>query len=295
MKALEGHRAHLTHIQFHSYGGGDADEHTFSSKVAPLAEFINQNDHVTVDVGQVMFGKTTSMTGDSPLGYFLHNLFGTKWFSADTELESGCGIAPIEYRNKSFVHSLQWAVGLEWYLLVDDPWKVAMSTDHPNGGSFMAYPQIVRLLMDSAFRREAIASVHPDIVNKCSLADLDREYTLNEIAIITRAGPARMLGLKNKGQLGIGADADITIYLPNDDKQLMFELPTYVIKSGRVIVDHGELRDPLEGDSMFIAPEFDNAITADIEDWFEKYYSIRFRNYPVARESFANMIEMPTG
>ena len=29
MKSLEGHRGHLTHIQFHSYGGGDADEKAF--------------------------------------------------------------------------------------------------------------------------------------------------------------------------------------------------------------------------------------------------------------------------
>ena len=34
MKALEGHRGHMTHIQFHSYGGGDADENTFNCKVA---------------------------------------------------------------------------------------------------------------------------------------------------------------------------------------------------------------------------------------------------------------------
>ncbi len=46
------------------------------------------------------------------------------------------------------MHALQWAIGLEWYLLVEDPWRVAMSTDHPNGGSFLAYPQIIRLLMD---------------------------------------------------------------------------------------------------------------------------------------------------
>ena len=41
MKLLEGHRGHLTHIQFHSYGGGAGDEETFSSRVAPLAEYVN--------------------------------------------------------------------------------------------------------------------------------------------------------------------------------------------------------------------------------------------------------------
>ena len=140
MKALDGHRAHLTHIQFHSYGGGEGDENTFNSKTQHLADYINSHANLSVDVGQVMFGDTTSMTGDSPVGYFLSNVFKSKWFSNDVEMEAGCGVAPIKYRNKSLVHALQWAIGLEWYLLVEDPWRVVMSTDHPNGGSFLAYP-----------------------------------------------------------------------------------------------------------------------------------------------------------
>jgi formylmethanofuran dehydrogenase subunit A len=229
----------------------------------------------------VLFGETTSMTGDGPLGYYLHNVYGTKWFSADTEMESGCGIAPIKYRDKSLVHAIQWAVGLEWYLMMNDPWRVVMSTDHPNGGSFLAYPQIIRLLMDSAYRREAISRVHPAVVERCQLADLDREYTLNEICIITRAGPARILGLTDKGHLGPGADADITIYAPHENQELMFELPKYVIKDGRVVVEDGEIREPLDGKTLHVAPDYDPEVTPLIEDWFEQFYSIRFRNYPV--------------
>lgn len=290
MKALEGHRGHMTHIQFHSYGGGDGDENTFNSKVEPLAEYVNTHDNVTVDVGQVMFGETTSMTGDGPLGYFLHNVYGTKWFSADTELESGCGIAPIKYRNKSLVHTMQWAVGLEWYLLVNDPWRIAMSTDHPNGGSFLAYPQIIRLLMDRTYRKDMFKTVHPMMQQRCSLADIDREYTLNEIAIITRAAPAKMLGLRNKGHLGPGADADITIYTPHENKETMFELPRYVIKSGVVIVEEGDIREDLIGKTLHISPEYDTEIETDISEWFEQYYSVRFRNYPVA-ESYLHAPE----
>ena len=284
MKALEGSRGHITHIQFHSYGGGDADETTFNSKVSELADFVNSNPHVSIDVGQVLFGETTSMTGDGPLGYYLHNVYGTKWFSADTEMESGCGVAPIKYRNKSLVHSIQWAVGLEWYLMVDDPWRVVMSTDHPNGGSFLAYPQIVRLLMDSAYRRETLKEVHPDVVLRTRLADLDREYSLGEICIITRAGPARLLGLKHKGHLGVGADGDVTIYLPHENKETMFALPKYVIKDGVIIVEDGEIRHSLQGKTLHVGPQYDEDVVPFIEDWFEQCYSIRFRNYPVSND-----------
>ncbi len=284
MEALNGAKGHLTHIQFHSYGGGEGVEESFCSKTTELAEYVNTHDNLTVDVGQVMFGETTSMTGDGPLGYFLHNVYGSKWLSVDTEMESGCGIAPIKYRNKSFVHSLQWAIGLEWYLLVQDPWRVVMSTDHPNGGSFMAYPQIIRLLMDRTFRRDVIRTVHPEIMNCCVLADLEREYTLNEICIITRAGPARILGLRNKGHLGPGADADITIYSPHENKQVMFELPRYVIKSGEILVDQGEIRKQTFGKTLHVEPDYDVEIEENIADWFEDYYSIRFRNYPVSSD-----------
>jgi formylmethanofuran dehydrogenase subunit A len=281
MQALEGYRGHITHAQFHSYGGGDADENTFNSKVAPLADYVNSHPNITIDVGQVMFGETTSMTGDGPLGYYLQKVYGGKWFSGDTEMESGCGITPIKYKNKSLVHALQWAIGLEWYLLVTDPWRVVMSTDHPNGGSFLAYPQIIRLLMDRNYRQDILKECHPLVRERSQLGDLTREYTLNEIAIITRAGPARILGLKNKGHLGPGADADITIYTPHENKETMFELPRTVIKSGHVLVDQGEIREVLTGKTLHVNPGYDQEMEPDIQDWFEKYYSIRWRNYPV--------------
>jgi formylmethanofuran dehydrogenase subunit A len=234
-----------------------------------------------VDVGQVLFGETTSMTGDGPLGYYLHKVTGGKWFNGDTEMEAGCGIVPIKYKDKSFVHALQWAIGLEWYLLINDPWRVAMSTDHPNGGSFLAYPQIVQLLMDRTYRQEMLKRVHPRVLQRSTLKDLDREYSLYEIAIITRAAPARMLGLKNKGHLGPGADADITIYTPNADKRAMFELPRLVIKGGQIVVEQGEIRQDLSGRSLHVAPDYDEGMVPDIKKWFESYYTIQFANYPV--------------
>ena len=279
MKALENRKGHLTHIQFHSYGGDPDAQETFCSKVPELVEYVNSHPNLTVDVGQVMFDKTTSMTGDGPLGYFLHKVTGHKWFSADTEMEAGCGIVPIEYKDTSMVHALQWAIGLEWYLLVNDPWRIAMSTDHPNGGSFLAYPEIIALLMDREKRRAVLDRVPAGVRDRCTLADLDREYTLNEIAIITRASPAKILGLDRKGHLGVGADADITVYNPNRDYQKMFELPRYVLRAGEVVVDDGEVRSNEPGRLIHVAPSYDEDALDDIRAWFEKAYTVQFRNY----------------
>ncbi|MDP6359544.1 MAG: formylmethanofuran dehydrogenase subunit A [Planctomycetota bacterium] len=281
MQAIEDRKAHLTHIQFHSYAGGDADEETFGSRVPQLVEYVNAHPNLTLDVGQVMFGQTTSMTGDGPLGYYLHQVTGRKWFSSDTEQEAGCGIVPIEYKNKSFIHAMQWAIGLEWFLLADDPWQVVMSTDHPNGGSFMAYPQIIHLLMDSGYRKDICKTVHKKVLERSMLGKISREYSLYEIAIITRAGPAKILGLKDKGHLGPGADADITIYTPQKDITEMFSIPRVVIKSGELLVEEGHIRQDFTGKTFYVSPSYDDGLVADIREWFDRMYTIQFENYPV--------------
>jgi formylmethanofuran dehydrogenase subunit A len=295
MQALDGHRGHLTHIQFHSYGGGPDDTNPFNSKVPQLAEYVNEHPNLTVDVGQVLFGDTTSMTGDGPLGQYLADLYGAKWFSADTEQECGCGIAPIRYKPNSLVHAIQWAIGLEWFLLAEDPWRVVLSTDHPNGATFLAYPQIIRLLMDRTHRQDVLKTVHPKVCERSVLAELDREYSLSEICIITRAAPARILGLSQKGHLGVGADADITIYSRHDDLQTMFELPQYVIKQGEVIAENGEIRRTPLGRRLHATPDYDQGCEGHITDWFERQYSIRFANYSVADEYLPRAVAVGCG
>ena len=113
------------------------------------------------------------------------------------------------------------------------------------------------------------------------LDDLDREYTLEEIAIVTRAGPARLLGLRDKGHLGAGADADVTIYDDREDREEMFAMPRYVIKGGRVVVRDGELVEALVGDLLRVGTAHDPSIEPRLEELFEERYSVQFASYPV--------------
>jgi formylmethanofuran dehydrogenase subunit A len=291
MQALDGFRSHLTHIQFHSYAGGEGDEATFGSAVEPLVEYFNDHTNLSVDVGQILFGKTTSMTADSPAGHYLSRLYKTKWYSHDLEHEGGCGVAPIEYKQKSLVHAWQWAIGLEWFLLARDPWRIGLTTDHPNGGSFLSYPRIIRLLMDAAYRREQLDALPRKVCEQSALRSIDREYSLGEICILTRSGPARMLGLTNKGHLGAGADADITLYGPSADYEQMFQLPRHALKAGHFVIRDGELvaensaGEPIFGRTLSVSPDYDRTAEEHIEAWFNKHYSIRFRNYAVANDS----------
>ena len=173
-----------------------------TSRAPELLEYLSTHPEITVDVGQVMFGPALTMTADAHVSALLRDLTHGKWINHDTEVETGCGIVPYIYRAGNYVHALQWGIGLELFLLGKDPWQVMLSTDHPNGGSFLSYPKLIRLLMDRGFREDQMRRANQRAIRRTALPDgLDREYTLNEIAIITRAAPARRLGLRDKGHL----------------------------------------------------------------------------------------------
>jgi formylmethanofuran dehydrogenase subunit A len=280
MEGLSGRRAHLTHLQFHCYGGEPGKG--WSSGAAKVMEYVNAHREISVDVGQVMFGPAMTITADAPVEYLLYKSSGRRWTNIDIELETGCGIVPLVYKDKAAVAALQWAIGLEIFLLSADPWRVVLSTDHPNGGSFLSYPALIQLLMDRSFRDQRLMQVNPKLLAGSALADgLAREYTLNEIAIVTRAGPARLLGLKHKGHLGPGADADVTIYSRDPDIAKMFSTPRYVLKGGVVVVEEGQLRRAPAGGRLRVAPGYDEALLPDLRRHFSAYSTVAFDHYPV--------------
>jgi formylmethanofuran dehydrogenase subunit A len=286
MKLLDGRRAHMAHLQFHAYGGDDW--HSIRSEATALADYFNSQPNLTADAGAILFGDAVTITADGPWQHLLYQLTGHKWGNLDVENETGCGIVPYTYRPSSLVNAVQWAVGLELLLLIKDPWRIFLTTDHPNGACFWRYPEIIYLLMNAAFRKERIAALPPKALKRTVLAELDREYTLSEIAIITSAGPARALGMLQKGHLGVGADADVTIYNDNKDAYRVFNYPRYVIKGGEIVVEEGDLRNITEGREFLVQPAYDPKIEDYLRPLFQQVYTMSFDNYPVEMERIAN-------
>src|SRR5262249_34218231 len=157
-----------------------------------------------------------------------------KWVIFDGDA-NGAGIVPYDYRRKDFYNAIQWAAGLELFLLTNDPWRVFFTTDHPNGAPFTSYPQILALLMSRELRAEWIGTMPKDGIEMTTLPAIAREYTLREIAIMTRAAPARLFGLADRGHLGIGALADIAVYAPDRDVARMFRAAALVFKHGELV------------------------------------------------------------
>ncbi len=273
----EGLPIHLTHIQFHSYGT-EGDRH-FSSGAAELAEVVNRSKNVSIDVGQILFGQTVTASGDNMAQHRNHaHAKPNKWVVMDIECDAGCGVLPFKYTDKNFVNALQWAIGLEIFLLVDDPWRVFLTTDHPNGAPFTSYPHLIRLLMDRSFRNSMLSQIDPVAAGLSSLASIDREYSLYEIATMTRAAPARSLGMSNKGHVGIGADADITVYREHENKERMFEKPVYVFKGGELVAKNGKIVKVTHGATHVVKPDFDKGIEKMVREYYDRFHTVKMEN-----------------
>lgn len=292
MDAAEGYPVHLTHIQFHSYG--TEGDRGFSSCAAEIAEAVNRRPNVSADVGQIMFGQTVTTSGDTMAQHANHvHASPKKWTCMDIECEAGCGVVPFRYKSKQFVNALQWAIGLELFLLIDDPWRVFLTTDHPNGAPFTSYPHLIRLLCDRSFRNDMLRTVHAGARASSRLESIERQYSLYEIAIMTRAGPARILGLHAHGHLGPGAQANICVYTPNDNYETMFSTPAMVFKDGELIVRDGKIIKTLQGRTHAVHPQYDTAIEKTLADHFERHHTVRLANFKISMDEMAEQIGSP--
>jgi formylmethanofuran dehydrogenase subunit A len=283
---------HITHCQFSAFKGEDWI--TLESGAEEIANYVNCHSHVTMDMGQVIFADTTTMTADGPFQFDLYGLTGNKWVNHDVETETSAGIVPFRYRRRSYVHAIQWSIGLELALLVKDPWKIFLTTDHPNGGPFTSYPRIIAWLMSKEARKATMKRLNPRARSRSLLPSTSRELTFQDIAIMTRAGQAKTLGLDNKGHLGVGADADVAIYDVNpkttDPSQQYkavrkaFKHAAYTIKGGKVVVKQDRIVQQVNGSTIWLDLQTSEPaeINEDMKRRFREYWTVEYDNYPVS-------------
>jgi formylmethanofuran dehydrogenase subunit A len=292
--------AYMTHVQFHSYGGTGWKD--FCSRAEPVTNYVNQHPQITMDMGQIMFGRTTTMTADGPMEFNLYRLHQDKWSNHDVEMETASGVIPVIYRRKNLVNSVMWSIGLELALLTKDPWHCLLTTDNPNGAPFVKYPEIIGLLMSKEYRDKEFATIHPKTESRVVLPALDRELTFDEIAVMTRAGQAKALGLLDlgKGHLGFGAEADIAIYPIKPDKidpskeyaEIIrsFAQTKYTMKLGVLISKEDQIMADNQNRTFWCSPKvpakYDMSKDPELIHTFNRYYTIRMENYPVDEDYY---------
>jgi formylmethanofuran dehydrogenase subunit A len=270
--AAEGLPLHLAHLQF--YGYGKEGERGFSSAAARLAEAVNAGTGITIDVGQVMFGQTVTISSDVLRQFNARNQARPrKWLILDGDA-NGFGVVPYNYRQNDFYNAVQWAVGLELFLLIEDPWRVFLTTDHPNGAPFTTYPEIFALLMSRDLRAQWMVDMPPAAMKVTTLPSITREYSLTEIAAMTRAAPAKLLGLTDRGHLNPGAVADVAIYENDADRAKMFRAAALVFKDGELVVRGGRVTNYRWGRALTVRPERNRAIDRRMRTYYADRYGL---------------------
>ena len=307
IKPADGRKAtvHVVHCQFNSLDGDNWMN--VKSGASKVAKYVNANEHVTLDMGQAIFTDTTTMTGDGPWQFRLWNITGNKWVNSDVEMEAGAGVVPYTFKKDNPANAIQWGIGLELALLIEDPWRVYMTTDHPNGGPFTFYPTVIAWLMSRQARTDIMREMNKSVLRRTTLPNIYREYTFGEIATVTRAATAKALGLKDKGHLGIGADGDVSVYhldptawRPSMYRDLEKSLAraAYTVKGGEIVVKDGVVTATPLGSTFWVDSKIPEKLEAEvlkeIEADFDKYYTVGFRNYPVEDAYLPTGVRMET-
>ena len=304
MEAAQGLPMHLAHVQFYAYGKEGAKG--FSSAAARLLEAFNRHPNITMDVGQVMFGQTVTISGDITAQYSRHtDASPSKYVMWDAETEGSGGVVPYRYRATSFVNTLQWAIGLELFLLAEAPERLFFTTDHPNGAPFTAYPELLRLLMDADYRQQCMERLNQEALALTLLPELKREFTLSEVATMTRSAAAKLLGLHDRGHLAPGAIADIAVYDPQKrddtptalgtqskiDYRAMFADAALLFKKGQLVVRDGLVIERPSGLAQTFTADYDIGITRTIKQYFDFFYSLNLNQYSVNDADFDYLMQ----
>ena len=118
--AAEGLPLHLAHLQF--YGYGKEGERGFSSAAARIAEAVNaaQERHHRCRAGDVRPDRHDLVRRAAPVQRAPSGA-AAQMGRSSTAIRNGGGIVPYNYRADDFYNAVQWAIGLELFLLIDDP------------------------------------------------------------------------------------------------------------------------------------------------------------------------------
>lgn len=292
VRALEGQRTHLCHIQFYAYGSDSKGGYT--SAAEQVVRAIEPHQELTFDVGQIIPGPAMAVTADTSSLDALRRMTHHPWISRQLEGEGGVNALPLEYLATDPTSAVQWATGLELLLRFPHPTRMFLTTDHPNGGLFTAYSQVIEWLMCRASRNEMLHSLHPAGTKKSGLGGCEREYSLVEVFAMTGYGPAKALGLADRGHLGVGALAEIRCYKKQTDIKSMFENPAWVMHRGQVIVKKGKIEKYPEGRTLLVRPGWDESRRKVIHSTLSRWISFQPEHYALGdKYQVKNELEVP--
>ncbi len=286
---------HIAHASAYNVDGNNSE----------LINMVNSNENIDLDLGFIGFDQINPLiTSDRRLIDSLlkaNNSEAThKLIRAAIEFEGDTFATFRNFDKKNIANCYLWANALDIALNVKNIWQIQFSINFPNYANITDVPEIATWLMSKSARDTFMKDMNSDFLKENSLINNDKILTFNEFVILTRASPAKSLGLGSiKGNLGIGADADINIIdlsindidiskNPNSIKTDLSNIE-YVIKAGTIIKEQEKIDLSLQGKIFWSQgkPEKEDKslIMKSKKEFYEKFGSIFYDSLKISIEN----------
>jgi len=270
-----------------------------------LIKFMNENNNFDLDLGFIGFNQINPLiTSDRRL---INTLLDAneaedtfKLIRSAVEFEGDMFAALRNFRKDKKSDCILWANAIDLALSIKNKWQLQFSINFPNYAHINDVPKIATWLTSKKARDEFIADMNQDFINNNSLQNHDDSLSFNDFVIISRASPAKSLGLGDiKGNLGIGSDADVNILnidLNKTDIEKEHEMLNkalidieYVLKAGKIIKNDDKIDLTTQGKIFWTEGHADKEdkefIMKKKREFYQKYYSIFYDSLKITIEN----------
>jgi len=274
---------HLAHASAYNIDGNNIE----------LIHILNENQQIDLDLGFIGFNKINPLiTSDRRLINSLienNNEDTQKLIASAVESEGDTFASFRSFKKTNKKDCIMWANAIDLALSIKNKWQLQLSINFPNYAHINDVPKIATWLTSKKAREEFMVDMNQDFLNNNSLQKHDDSLSFNDLVIISRASPAKSLGLGDiKGNLGVGSDADINILnidLNKTDIEQEYEKLNkalndidYVLKAGKIIKNNDKIDLTPQGKIFWTegkAVKEDKAfIMKKKREFYQKYYSI---------------------
>ena len=284
---------HLAHANAYTHDGDNER----------IIKFLNENQTFDIDLGFIGFDQINPLiTSDRRLINsmlnldFLQNPY--KLVSSAIESEGDSFVSMRNFKKENYHDCILWANALDLALNIKNKFQISLSLNFPNYSDINNVPEISTWLVSKIARANFMRDMNKNFLKINKLQNIDKSLTFNELVILTRASPAKSLGLGSiKGNLGVGADADINILdidigeinLEKDFEILKTALSNieYVIKAGKIIKIEENI--DLESNGLIFwtegkieKKEAKKLILSKKEDFYRKYSSMFYDSLAIS-------------
>jgi formylmethanofuran dehydrogenase subunit A len=255
-----------------------------------LISFLNENTNADIDIAVLGFDPINPLiTSDRGLLSSYINSNENALFKNAIETE-GDSFVSLRRFNKSNTHDCAlWENALALALQVKNKWQIQLSLNFPHYSHVNNIPKIAGWLLNSKVRQDFMNDMNEEFLSNSIFSSNDDVLSFYEYVILTRAAPAKSLGLANiKGGFTPGADGDINIldisvsdldiskdYSPLENALRGME---YVIKDGRIVKHGDKIMLDTSGKIFWADGTSDRQAKEKLmkkkKEFYQKYYSV---------------------